>query len=798
MRVPVGWLADFLDLPTSEPDELEKILTSLGHEVEGIEPFKPTFEDVIVGRVESVQPHPNADRLRFARVFDGTTTHDVVCGAWNFDAGALIAYAQVGSQLGLDTDRPLEVGRRRIRGIMSHGMIASARELGLGDEHDGIMVLNEMGVTDEGSLGLRFDEVIGLQDTVLDVNITPNRGDCMGIRGLARELAAFWEIPWREVPSTFPTGSEKTGFGIKIVDPEACPRFVAQQVDGVRVGPSPLWMQLRLLAIGQRPISNVVDVSNYVMWELGHPIHTFDAEKIAGSTITLRRAEAGETLTTLDGVERSLKAGDILVTDSSGPIALAGIMGGASTEVSGATTSVLVEAANWHPPSILSTSWRLGLRSEASSRFERGVDPNLSQLAVARTVSLIAMTSGGVPRSDAVDCYPAVRRNWTVRLNRRDVVRLLGPEPGFGEALSLLQRLGFGVDRHDDVASVAVPTYRADVTRPADLVEEIARLYGYDRFANLIRRGTDGRLTSVQRATRRLRDALVGAGLTEAHTLSFTSRDDLNKLGLPDHDPRHRATKVRNPLRDEESILRTTLIPGLLGAARRNVTRGMPVVKMFETGRVFLSENDPDDPRIPYQPLKLAIVLVGPDADAHTGTGLIDLLGQVTNSNMTLRQEPLPTLHPGRGASVILGEATIGLVGELHPAAARGFGLEGRVVVAELSLDPLVADVADWTLREVSIFPPMVFDLAFVLADEVAASRFLGVVESSAGPHLESAELFDVFKGGSIPEGRRSLAVRVTLRAKDHTISDEEASPILRNISSAVGEQLGGTLRGQV
>lgn len=798
MKVPIGWLADFIDLPTRDPHELERILVSLGHEVEGIEEFGPSFEGVVVGRVEEVRPHPDADRIRFCRVDDGTVTRDVVCGAWNFEAGAVIAYARAGSRLGTTMDQPLEVGSRKIRGIVSHGMIASARELGLGDDHDGIMVLNEMGAATDDDLGRPLEEVIGLGDVVLDVSITTNRGDCMGIRGLARELAAYWEIPLRDISPSFPTGPEPSAFEVSINDVEACPRFVAHQVDDVRIGPSPLWMQLRLLAIGQRPISNVVDVSNYVMWELGHPIHTFDAEAISGGKVIIRRAEEGERLETLDGVERPLAAGDILVTDPSGPIALAGVMGGASTEVSGKTTSVLVEAANWHPPSILSTSWRLGLRSEASARFERGVDPNLSALATARTVELVAMTSGGMPRSGAVDCYPIPRRPWTVDLTARDVSRLLGPVPSFGDALALLERLGFGSDRDGRSARVTVPTHRSDVTRPADLVEEIARLHGYDRFPDLVRHGSRGGLTPEQLAVRRLREALVGAGLTEAQTLSFIGQDDLDALGLPLEDPRRVTIRVKNPLREEEAILRTTLLPGLMGAMSRNVARGMKSVRLFETGRVFTARDDPEDPRIPFQPVHLAMVLSGSGEDAFAATGLVDLMARVTDRKLELRQESLPGLHPGRGAVVTCGTTEIGMVGELHPAAVRKFGLEGRIAVAEMDLGPLVSGNPPWMLEDVSAYPPMVFDLAFVLADTVPAGRLLEVVEESAGPYLESLELFDEFRGGSIPDAHRSLAVRITLRAMDHTISDGEAAPIGRGIAAAVADRLGGVLRGSI
>ena len=796
MRVPVRWLADFLDLPTRDPHELERILVSLGHEVEAIEEFAPSFEGVVVGLVEEVGPHPRADRIRFCRVNDGNAVHDVVCGAWNFGAGAVIAYAGVGSRLGTGGSHPLTVGTRNIRGVDSHGMIASARELGLGDDHEGILRLDELGAAGRDDLGRRLEDALRMSDAVLDVSITPNRGDCMSIRGLARELAAYWEIPLKDVSPKLSTESRPTEFDVSIADSEACPRFVAHQIDGVAVGPSPLWMQLRLLAVGQRPISNVVDVSNYVMWELGQPIHTFDASKIADRRIIVRRAVRGETLETLDGIRRDLVAGDILVTDPSGPIALAGVMGGASTEVSGHTTSVLVEAANWDPPSILFTSHRLGLRSEASSRFERGVDPDLPALAAARTVELVALTAGGVPRAGAVDAYPVPVRPRPVRVEARDISRLLGPAPSFDESLVFLQRLGFGVAVENGRATVTVPTHRSDVTRPADLAEEVARLYGFDRFPDLLRHGKDGKLSPGQEAMRRLRDVLVGAGLTEAQTLSFLGQADLDALGLPQDDPRRDGMRIKNPLREEEAILRTTLLPGLIAAAARNVARGIKEVHLFETGRVFRSAPDPDDSRIPHQPVHLGVVVAGEDVEVFSVTGLVHLLSRTTGSDLEVVQERLPILHPGRGASIIAGDTPIGIVGEVHPSLSSACGLEGRVAVVEVSLDALASGSRAWDYEEVSVYPPLVFDLAFVTPESIPAAGLLKVVESAAGDHLEGLELFDEFRGGSIREGHRSLAVRVTLRAMDRTLSDREAGPILRRIARAVEDGVGGVLRG--
>lgn len=797
MKVPVSWLMDFLDLPTRDPEELADILASLGHEVEGVEHITPTFEGVVVGRIERVGAHPDADKIRLCTVDDGSQLVQVVCGAWNFEAGAIIAYARVGSRLNLDSAQPFEVGVRELRGVLSHGMIASAKELGLGDDHEGILLLGELGAATEADLGRPVDEVIGIADVVLDVSITPNRGDCMSVRGVARELSAYWQIPLKDVDPHFTAGSQASDFKISVEDVEACPRFVGHEIDGVTIGPSPLWMQVRLMSVGQRPISNVVDVSNYVMLELGHPIHAFDADRIVDKQITARLAIEGEMLRTLDGNDRSLVAGDIVVADPSGPVALAGVMGGAATEVGDTTVNILVEAAHWRPASILRTSYRLGLRSEASARFERGVDPNLSDLAVARATQLIALTAGGLPRAAPVDAYPAPIRPWDISLSALDVRRLLGPTPDLTAACDLLRRLAFAVGTPvDDSVVVTVPTYRRDVTRPVDLVEEIARLHGFDRFPNTVPRGSAGALSATQSAMRHLRTVMVGAGVSEAQTLSFIGQSDLDALRLPQDDPRRTGIRVKNPLREEEGTMRTTLLPGLIAAAARNFGYGLKKARLFEMGRVFLKEPDPEDPRIPWQPHKLGFILLGGEADVLTGVALIELISSTTRLELTVAQAQLPALHPGRAGSVAAGDSPIGFVGELHPAVARQAGLEGRVVVAEIDLAPLVAERGDWEFSEVSVFPPHVFDLAFVVSDAVPAGDLMACIERAGGHHLEELELFDEYRDDSLPTDHRSLAVRLTMRAIDATLSDEDMAPLRLAIIEAVAKTLGATLRG--
>lgn len=808
MKVPLNWLSDFIDLPTRDPEVLDEILGSLGHEVEGWETLRPTFEGVVVGKVEEVGAHPNADKVRFCRVNDGTSTLDVVCGAWNFEAGAVIAYATVGARLGTDDAEPFEISAREIRGVMSNGMICSARELGLGDDHEGILVLDELGLAGDADVGRDFSELLPFDDVVLDVSITPNRPDCMSIHGVARELAAYWQIPITLPDVDVAPEGPPTDARVEILDPEANPRFTGMEVDGVAMGPAPLWMQFRLLSVGQRPISNVVDVSNYVMLEMGHPIHTYDQDTISDGRLAIRRAEDGERLTTLDGVERTLVAGDILVTDPSGPIGLAGVMGGSTTEVSETTTRVLVEAAHWDPPSIMRTSHRLGLRSEASARFERGVDPNLSHLATQRTARLIVETAGGVVRPGLIDEYPTHIDPWTVDITARDVSRLLGPEPTLEDSDGLLRRLGFEVAGTPDGLRVTVPTHRPDVTRPADLVEEIARLHGYENFPDHVRRGENGALTPAQAKERSVRRILVGAGLAEAQTLSFVGQADLDLLRLPDGDARRIGIRVINPLREEEGTMRTTILPGLLKAVAYNTARGTSDVALFEVGRVFIPAADSTDIRIPHQPVKVACAAVGMfgadgldihgrPTDVHTVTGILEMLTAALGRTMTLSAAELPALHPGRAAEVSIDGKPCGIVGELHPAVARDFGLEGRVAVAEIDLEPLIADQPDWSFDDVSAYPPARFDLAFVVDASTPAAAVLEAARAAdVGGVLESVDMFDEFTGGSLGDDQKSIAVRLVLRAFDRTLTDEEVGPLRTVIIESVVAATGAALRG--
>ena len=794
MRVSLRWLNEFIDLPLSDPAEVGELLAGLGHEVEGIEVLESPFTGVEVAQVAAIRPHPDADKIRLVTVDRGSGTQEVVCGAWNFEVGDLVTLATVGAVL----PGGFEIGAREIRGVVSDGMICSEQELGFGEDHEGILVLQG-----EYELGRDFTEYLELPDVVFDLSITPNRPDAMSMLGIARDVAAKLDLELREPVISIEETDPSTKLEIEIVDSTGCPRFVGREVRGVVSGPSPMWMQARLRAAGMRPISNLVDSTNYVMMELGHPTHAFDLDQVAGERLTIHRAGSGDTLTTLDDVERRLDPGDIVISDDNGIVSLAGIMGGGPTEVSDTTTRVLVEAAHWDPPAILYSSKRHNLRSEASARFERGVDPNLSGRAAARVTQLLVENAGGQAAGGVVDVYPKPVQSWTVELPLAEVSRVLGidiPEPTVGGVLS---RLGLVVTGRDPLVA-EIPTGRPDLTRPIDLVEEVARLHGYDQIPGTLPHGTGGGLTPAQRRGRLLRSVLTGAGLTEANTLGFIGTSDLEALGLPEDDPRRATVRVKNPLSEAEETLRSTLLPGLIKAAARNVSYGLGDVALFEIGRVFRHVPSPIDNRIPHQPPHLAAVVTGAvepgiessdrRADVYDLTGLVQTLSERLGwHDVTIRQAEVAGLHPGRAAEVVKSGEVIGTVGELHPAAARQFDFTQRVAVLEVAVEPLLDEPAWWTFSAPSVYPPQKFDLAFEMETSLPASALVTTVTGSVASGLESVHLFDEFDLGG---GRKSLAVTVILRAADHTMTDEEAQQVRLGMIEHVQSELDVKLRG--
>ena len=798
MKLTRNWLREFVDLPTDDPEDLRNVFENLGHEVEEMTILEPSFSGVVIGRVLEVGAHPDADQVRLCRVDIGTAESEIVCGAWNFEAGAVVPVAVPGAVLQGD----FEIGRRKIRGVVSNGMICSEAELDLGEDAAGIMVLDDAYPEAIDGIGLPLESILQLPDVYYEVSITPNRPDCMSVLGLARDVAAYYKVALRvpEISVTeHPPGSQTD---VRIEDARGCPRFVGRELSEVTVGPSPHWLRWRLGVAGVRPISNVVDASNYAMVEMGHPTHAFDLDRLGGKLV-VRRAAEGETITTLDDVTRALLGSDIVVADFDRPVAIAGVMGGADTEVHDGTTRLLIEAAYWEPPSIMLTSKRLGLRSEASARFERGMDPEFCNLAADRVAQLLEQIAGAKVLASLVDEYPGRVPRRRIDFSLSEVPRHLGIHLETEEVQALLTRLGFDVEGSDPLL-VTVPTRRPDVALAVDLIEEIARLHGFDSIPGRVATGTGGALPAVEKNLRRLRRVLAGAGFHEALTFSFIGAADLDAMALPVGDPRRNAIEVVNPLRDEEGVMRTTLLPGLLKAAAANTARKIPDVALFETGKVFL----PGEGEIPDQPERLAFVSVGTrnrdwetearPVDVRDATGLWELIsGQLRVTDPGLRRAALPGFHPGRGAEVTIAGVVAGAVGEVHPSVAAAFGLSDRVIAGEIAMGPLIAGREPWSYRPPSQYPPAIFDLAFEVADGVPAADVLSAIDHGSAGLLEAREVFDVFTGPPIEPGRKSVAVRLTLRAGERTLTDEEVAPIRRAIVAGVEDATGASLRGE-
>ncbi|MGF1618130.1 MAG: phenylalanine--tRNA ligase subunit beta [Acidimicrobiia bacterium] len=794
MRVPLSWLKEFIDLPTDDPAEIKAVIDMIGHEVEGFEILDAGWSDVVVGKVREISEHPDADKVRVCQVDIGTSVDQIICGAWNFSTGAHVAVARPGAVL----PGEFEIGQRTIRGVESNGMICSETELGLGDDHTGILVLDG-----EPEPGADFSDLVELPDVVFDIAITSNRPDAMSILGIARELAAHYDIRYRVPELAMPTVPGATRIKISVEDREGCRRFTAREITGVEIRRSPLRVRHRLNKAGVRAISNVVDVTNYVMLELGHPLHAFDADAISGQELVVRRASEGETMVTLDDVTRKLTTDDLIIYDTEGPTSMSGTMGGARSEVSNATTSVLMEAASWDPPTIMYMSRRHGLLSEASIRFERGVDPGLADIANQRASAMVAMLANGEVLEGAVDVSGDVTPVEVV-LRLDDVERLLGPGFEQGYVSGILERLGMTVSG-DDPMTVTVPTYRPDVTRPADLVEEVARIHGFDKFGATVPTGPAGFLTPEQQRLRRAHRVLAGIGLNQAINLPFVGEEDMVALGRSAD--LERMLQVKNPLREEEGRLRPTLLPGLLNVARYNVSRGERSVAVFETGLVFTTDAHEVDPRLPAQTERIAWVLVGNVGPSQLGSDplqsdaryslavLRHLLAQLGIDNARITRGEAAGFHPGRTGIVELDGRVIGHAGELAPGTSRSFDLPGRVAVAELDLGPLLDPVALKPATTPSPFPPVDFDLSFVVSTDVATSDLLAKTTSAAGGMVEFARVFDEFHGGNLAEGERAIAIAYRIRAADRTLTNEEVAPI-RTAMIAAGESLGARLRG--
>ena len=805
MRAPLSWLRDYapLDAPV---EKMTQILSELGLVVEGVEEVGGGLDDVVVAQVLGIRPHPDADRIRLVDVDPGDGGPlQIVCGAWNFAVGDLVPLAPVGAVLPGD----FKIAKRKMRGEVSNGMLCSPTELRLPEPPggaDGLMIL-EPGLARPGT---PIADALGVEaDVVFDLDITPNRPDALCMAGVARDLAAALGEEW-----SWPEEAGSSGRGGPAIDPalgeasitvdagDLCPRFTGTLLEGVPDGPAPDWIARRLTLAGMRPISAVVDVSNYVMLDLGQPNHAYDLDQLGGGGILVRRGRPGEHLVTLDGEERELEPDDCVICDADGdPVGVGGIMGGATAEIGPSTKRVLLECAWFAPDAIARTGNRLGLHSEARTRFERGVDPGVADRAVARFCTLLKSVPGGenLRRGRTVDVRDSsLPGSPTVGLRTARVGALLGVPLTDDDVDRLLTPLGFGLARTDGGFQVTIPTWRLEVAREIDLVEEVARMWGYQRIDRTVPAGAGRRrgvLTPRQRERRRIRQVLTGAGVDEAWTTTFLGPGDLERAGL---DPA--AVEVENPLDRSESLLRTSLLPGLLKALRFNLDRQLDDLALFELGRVFALPAG--GAIVPDETEELGVAVLPPaGAPADAGVESAVRIWQWLAPALRLEHPRLVAtriegLHPGRSARLLDGDQVLGGVGEVDPDVVDAYGLSGRVGWLQLSLDALAqARRRAGTARDVSRYPASDVDLAFVALDELPAADLVDAVWRAGGDLVEDVSLFDVYRGERLGAGRRSLALRVRFRAMDRTLSDTELAEHRRRLIQA-GAAVGAELRG--
>jgi phenylalanyl-tRNA synthetase beta chain len=802
MRVPVEWLNQYCDSGLGV-DQLAERLAMTGTEVERIVRHGTDSGDgFVVGKVLTREQHPDADKLSVCSVDVGEGAPvTIVCGAPNVDAGQTVAVVRPGAAMPDGT----KIKRAKLRGVESNGMILSERELGLSDEHEGIMQLEQHFDVEGVAPGTPLAELLPPGQDVLELEITPNRPDCLGVHGVAREVHAITGKALNELErGPAPAGDES--FEITVEDHELCPRFTARIFRDVEVGPSPLWLKSRLSAAGQRPINNVVDITNYVMLLTSQPMHAFDLDKIRGSKLVVRRAADGEKITTLDDIERTLDDQMLLVCDGDGPSAIAGVMGGQISEVSNETTNVLLEVAAWNGPNIHRTSQKLGLRSEASGRFEKGLSPWLPLEVQEIATKLFVELTGATPASATIDVAGELGEVQPIELRAERVEGLLGTAIPIARCAEILQRLDFTVEQSEANLLATPPHYRAaDVTREADLIEEVARIEGVDSFPATLPSAPSaiGRFSPAQKMRRGIEDLLTANGYSEAITWSFTSEEVLAQLAPGGALPGGRLT-IANPLSEEQSVMRPLVLGGLLEAARHNFARGADAVRLFEVGAVYGGSAAE-----PAEHTALGILLAGSAhasdwrsgqqelADFYALKGLVEAIAQLTGVELGVAElDPgaHPYLIPGRSAALTLDRRTVGQLGELHPLVAKAFDLSGAVS-AELDLDVLAGALpGPVTFEAFSSFPPAREDIAVVVPSATPAAEVLAAVERSGGKYLQSAELFDVFEGEQVGEGKKSLALRISYAAPDRTLTDKETGKARRSITAAL-EEIGGSLR---
>ena len=800
MKVSLNWLKQYVDvkLPAAE---IANRLTLAGIEVKSTNVIGANWEGIIAGQILEVQQHPNADRLHLVTLDLATRTEIVVCGAPNVAVGAKIAYAPIGTKM-IDghTGKTEVLKPAKIRGVASNGMCCSEKELGISENHEGIIILPA-----DTAIGTPLTEVLG--DAIFNLEVTPNRPDCLGMTGLAREIAATTNSPFH-LPEALYAESEvsiQDKITVEIQDPDLCPRYCASLITGIKIGPSPEWMQRRLISYGMHPINNIVDITNFVMLEYAQPLHAFDYEKIQGQGIIVRRANSGEKITSLDGIERNLNREMLVIADKERAVAVAGIMGGANSEVSENTTSILLESASFKPTSVHYTGRTLNMPSEACVRFERGISPELTLPALKRAIQLMVEYGGGQTAQGIIDVYLGKTERKPLRLTTTDFKRTMGVEYTLEQIEASLTALGFTcqADKAAVWVIVRAPYWRSDINIPVDVIEEVARIQGYEQIpttllAQAIPMQKPAPVTALKR---RVRNLMAGYGFQELVSFSLTNMDVLVKLSPEGKKPEPLPVHIANPASLEQEYLRPNLRAGLLAALTLNKAFIEEGLRLFELGKVYLNRNE----NLPEEPDMLCAVICGPRAaqswqgasepvDFFDAKGVVEVLLKQTGIAAKFEKSADTSLHPLNQAAITAEGKQIGVVGEVHPAVKEHFELMQPVFLFEINIPALLPLMKDKVYRPIPKFPATVRDIALVVDSGVTHQQILDTMKGFS--LVTEVALFDVYAGGQIPAGKKSMAYRLTFQSPDKTLTDQQVNGVQQAILKKLATGLGATLRG--
>lgn len=793
MKVPYKWLKDYVNIDIS-PKELADRLTLSGSKVEEVITSGDEIQNVVTGKILKIEPHPDAEKLVVCQLDVGAGEQlQIVTGANNMKEGDIVPVALHGSSL----PNGVKIKKGKLRGIVSNGMMCSAEELGIAGEEQvhGLMILPQ-----DTPIGKDIKEVLGLETSVIDFEITSNRPDCLSIVGMARETAATLGISYRMPETSFTcknSSNIKDSLKVEVRDNKLCRRYLARGVKNVKIAPSPSWMQERLMQAGVRPINNIVDITNFVMLELGQPMHAFDRREISSNTIVVERAYEGEKFITLDKVERTLNSDVLNIKDGEKTIGLAGIMGGLNSEVKEDTTEIILECANFDGTNIRVSSKYLGLRTEASSRFEKDLDPNLVQIAMDRACNLVEALGAGEVMEGTIDIYPERLSPKTLEVSASWVNKFLGTEITIENMKEYLDRLELFTTINGDNLVITVPTFRSDVNIKEDIAEEIARIYGYNNIPTTVMSSAalNGGKNKKQKLEDKIIETLIGCGLNQAISYSFVSPKVFDRILLPKDSELRKAVEIRNPLGEDFSIMRTTSIPSMMEALARNYSRNNSEVRLFEIGKVYIPNEDSS--KLPQEKNIITIGMYG-NVDYFDLKGLVenilDTLG--INNPSFQRESNNPTFHPGKTAALYVKKDLVGTLGEIHPDVSENYGVEERCYIAVLNLDMLInLSNMDKSYKPLPKYPAVTRDLAIIVDEDILVQQIEDIIRKQGSNMIESVVLFDVYKGSQIAEGKKSVAYSLTYRLDHKTLTDAEVNKVHDKIIRSLEHMLGAVLR---